>query len=103
MMGAAIATLIGYGVMAIITLPISRKLFHVPYEWSKILKIAFCAAGAMAIIYLLGETILIKLLGIAIFVAAIFILNIVPTNEMIKFTQSFRSSSSSDSKNDSHS
>ena len=80
-MGAAVATLVGYVVMALLTFPISQKLFRIHYEWWRIIKVIFSACVATTFIIILGPFILVKLLGIVIFIVIIFIINTLTNNE----------------------
>jgi O-antigen/teichoic acid export membrane protein len=43
MMGAAWATLVGYAVMIVLTLPISQRVYHIPYEYGRIAKAVLAA------------------------------------------------------------
>ena len=83
-MGAAIATLAGYITMSSLTYFISNKLFPVVYEWGRIVKITFSASVSFLFISLFGETVVLKLLGIVIFFAGIFFLNVLSPGEKEK-------------------
>jgi O-antigen/teichoic acid export membrane protein len=43
MMGAAWATLVGYAVMIILTLAISQRVYHIPYQYGRIAKVILAA------------------------------------------------------------
>ncbi|MDP2736011.1 MAG: polysaccharide biosynthesis C-terminal domain-containing protein, partial [bacterium] len=43
MMGAAWATLVGYAVMIILTLAISQRIYHIPYQYGRIAKVVLTA------------------------------------------------------------
>jgi len=43
MMGAAWATLVGYAVMIVLTLPISQRVYHIPYQYGRIAKVVLAA------------------------------------------------------------
>ena len=76
MMGAAVATLAGFSTMAVLTFFVSRRLFPVSYEWSKIFRIVICTALGLAVIFLFGQTIVAKLIGILVFVTGILVLKV---------------------------
>lgn len=71
MMGAAVATLLSYFVMAVIVYFIGRRVYPVPYETGRILKIA----GAAAIVFLLFQVVDAGPFGIAwkVFLLAAFV------------------------------
>jgi len=45
-MGAALATLVSYAVMALLAFLIVRRFYPVPYEWSRLAKLAAATAAA---------------------------------------------------------
>jgi O-antigen/teichoic acid export membrane protein len=49
MMGAAVATLAAYAVMAAVLYFVVRRMYPVPYEWGRLSKILFAAAAAFAL------------------------------------------------------
>lgn len=77
MMGAALATVGGYMTMSVMTFFISRKLFAVPYEWGKIVRIILSAVASLAVILYFGETAPVKLIGVSIFIIGILAFRIV--------------------------
>ncbi|MEE9166460.1 MAG: oligosaccharide flippase family protein [Candidatus Neomarinimicrobiota bacterium] len=84
MMGAAAATIAGYFAMSIITFFVAKRLYPVPYEWRKIVRIALPAGASMAVILFLGESIPFKLIGISIFIIGILAFRVVSTDERKK-------------------
>ena len=46
MMGAAVATMISYAVMGILTVVVTQRIYHVPYEWGRLFAVGVAAALA---------------------------------------------------------
>jgi O-antigen/teichoic acid export membrane protein len=56
LMGAAVATLLSYLVMAVMLYIIVRRIYPVPYEWGRLAKIAFAATVVIVAGLLAGST-----------------------------------------------
>lgn len=82
LMGAAVATLLSYVVMAIGIYFPSQRLYHVRYEWGKIIRLAIAAFVALSVYVLLGlepattNGVLAKLILCGAFVLLIYILRV---------------------------
>ncbi len=82
LMGAAVATLLSYVVMAIGIYFPSQRLYHVRYEWGKIIRLAIAAFVALSAFLLLGlepattNGVLAKLILCGAFVLLIYILRV---------------------------
>jgi O-antigen/teichoic acid export membrane protein len=85
--GAAFAALVSYITMASGLFYFSQKFYAVKYEYKKIIKIISLIFVTGSIYYyiwfVIGFTILTKLLMLTLFIAALFILRIVDKNEFI--------------------
>lgn len=90
MMGAAVATVVGYITMSVMTFFISRRLFPVPYEFNRLIRMALCIAVAFVVIYLFDQSLLFSLAGIATFVVGILALRVVSLEEIRKMVFLFR-------------
>ena len=80
--GAAFATLIGHGTIAIITFFISRKMFSVPYDWLKILWLITSLFLALLLVYFLNFTVTGRVLGLILFGLGIVIFRVVSIQEI---------------------
>jgi len=73
MMGAAWATVFSYAVMAGLGFTFSRRLYPIPYEWSRIIRVVAAAAGCYLLALLAPEpwlpAVAVKLLALAAFPA----------------------------------
>lgn len=65
MMGAAAATVAGYVTMTVGAFVISRRLFAVPYEWSRVVRIVISLLIAVSIVFAFGPGTLVKLASVA--------------------------------------
>jgi O-antigen/teichoic acid export membrane protein len=80
--GAAIATLLSYVVMAIGIYFPSQRLYHVDYEWGRLIRVVLAACGVVAAVFLLGLQpatafgITVKLGATALFVLLVFVLKV---------------------------
>jgi O-antigen/teichoic acid export membrane protein len=83
-MGAAVATLLSYAVMAVILYPVSRRLFAVPYEWTRIIKLALAGAAVFWAAQMPGHAGL-RLLIMLGFVPLLFVLRFFEKDELEKF------------------
>jgi O-antigen/teichoic acid export membrane protein len=87
-MGAAIATLLSYVVMAIGIYFPSQRLYHVEYEWGRLIRVMLAACIVVAAVLLLGlqpATLLgiaVKLGATALFVLLVFVLRIFDTADI---------------------
>lgn len=90
MMGAAAATVGGYVIMSSVTFFISKRLFAVPYEWNKIIRIVFSAVVSFSVISLFDETFFLKLMGILVFIFGIFVLKVLSPEEKKEIAFLFR-------------
>lgn len=90
-MGAAIATLAAYIVMAVSLFLFSQKVYKIHYEYARIFKIiGLLFATCFLYYYLLynvGLTITIKYILLAGFVASIFILRVLNLSEFLKLSK----------------
>ncbi len=90
-MGAAIATLAAYIVMAVSLFLFSQKVYKIHYEYARIFKIiGLLFATCFLYYYLLynvGLTITIKFILLAGFVASIFILRVLNLSEFLKLSK----------------
>jgi len=84
-MGAAIATLVGYIVMAFITFPVTQKLFKVPYEWGQISKIVLSSLVAIYTIINFGNSLPYKFLSVFIFLILILFMNFPLVKAKVKY------------------
>jgi O-antigen/teichoic acid export membrane protein len=86
--GAAIATLLSYVVMAIGIYFPSQRLYHVEYEWGRLIRVMLAACIIVAAVLLLGlqpATLLgiaVKLGATALFVLLVFVLKIFDTADI---------------------
>ena len=86
--GAAIATLLSYVVMAIGIYFPSQRLYHVEYEWGRLIRVMLAACIVVAAVLLLGlqpATLLgiaVKLGATALFVLLVFVLRIFDTADI---------------------
>ena len=73
--GAAWATVVGYGLMAVMGIYFGNKHYPIPYEWSRLARIAAAAALAYAVSTLAGDAwqtaIPLKLAATLVFPAAL--------------------------------
>lgn len=88
-MGAAIATLAAYMVMAITLFYFSQKYYPIPYEYGKvarILSLIFITGGIYYyLLYTIGILFIYKIVLLLGFVGMLFVLKVVDKNEIIKF------------------
>ncbi len=89
-MGAAVATLAGYIVMASITFPVTQKLFFIPYEWGRIIKLAISTGIAMFVIISFNESNVLQFIGILIFLILPFLLNTYSDEELSQIKRLFK-------------
>lgn len=86
MMGAAYATLLGYGVMAILLYILVQRIYAIPYEFPRLLKLA----GVVMVLFYLGyyfqwsQVIVFKLLVILSFPVLLLITGFFDKNELEK-------------------
>ena len=87
-MGAAIATLMSYVVMALGIYYPSQRLYHVNYEWGRIIRVS-AAAGAVVLIYLVlqlepmtASGIVVKLALTVAFILLVFALKVFDTADI---------------------
>ncbi len=89
--GAAIATLASYMVMAGGLFIFSQKFYKINYEYDKIIKIfvmIFITGGLYYLFYYsLGVTFVVKISLLLLFIGSLFILNIVEFSEVNKLTK----------------
>ncbi|MEE2876526.1 MAG: oligosaccharide flippase family protein [Candidatus Neomarinimicrobiota bacterium] len=93
MTGAAYATLAGHGAMAILTYFVSRKLFTVPYDWFKLLRLATTAVIALGVAQLLDHTLVGRFIGVASFVGGLFLMKILSLGDFKNIVSLFRKNS----------
>ena len=84
-MGSAVATLAGYITMALITFPVTQKLFKVPYEWSQIFKIVLSSIIAIYTIIHFGNSLSYKFLSVFIFLILILFMNFPLVKTKVKY------------------
>ena len=84
-MGSAVATLAGYVTMALITFPVTQKLFKVPYEWSQIFKIVLSSIIAIYTIIHFGNSLSYKFLSVLIFLILILFMNFPLVKTKVKY------------------
>ena len=84
-MGSAVATLVGYVTMALITFPVTQKLFKVPYEWSQIFKIVLSSIIAIYTIIHFGNSLSYKFLSVFIFLILILFMNFPLVKTKVKY------------------
>jgi len=65
-MGAAVATLLSYLVMAITIFVANQKIYYVPYEYGRLAFILFYLTGMLTIFYLFSPTWPLRLLIVAL-------------------------------------
>lgn len=83
MMGAAWATLIAYAWMAILTYLLTKKWYPVPYEWEKIAAVSITALAVLAVWHqFFTESMIMRLLLLAVYTASIVIFNIVSPRQL---------------------
>lgn len=88
--GAAVATTGAYFSMAVLTFFVTRRFFSVPYEWQKIVRISLSAAVAISVIYLFNGSILVKLVGISLYIVGVFTMRILSPEERKQLGLLFR-------------
>ena len=90
-MGAALATLAAYMVMAGSLFYFSQKVYEIKYEYSRIIKILsllFVTGGVYYyLLYNIGLNLPIKFLILFCFVAAVFILRVISISEFFKLSK----------------
>ena len=84
-MGSAVATLAGYVTMALITFPVTQKLFKVPYEWSQIFKIVLSSIIAIYTIIHFGNSLSYKFLSVFIFLILVLFMNFPLVKTKVKY------------------
>ncbi len=68
LLGAAYATLIAFIIMAVAIFVLNRKIYPIPYEWSRILRIIIIGLGCYLTYYFLGnDAVLVRLALTALF------------------------------------
>ena len=94
-MGAAIATLASYIVMAVTLFIVAEKFYKIDYEYAKIVKIFVLIISSGVVYYYLYDqellNIVIKFLILIGFISSIFILRIVEKREFEKILSLFKS------------
>lgn len=97
MIGAAIATLISYVVMASLVLIAAQKCYPIPYEWSRVARLTvWCLAlyGVSRLLFhntgLLWPHTALKLLFLVAFPAGVFVLRILTPGERSQITSLLR-------------
>lgn len=90
-MGAALATLAAYFVMAVGLFFFSQKFYPIDYEFGKVMKIFLLIFSSCALYYYLyynvGLNILLKLFILFAFVLTLFLLKVIEKNEFISFAK----------------
>lgn len=90
-MGAAVATLAAYMVMAYGLFYFSQKFYKIEYEFAKIARIIlllFATTGVYYYVYYnIGLIFVYKLIILAGFIGALFALNVIKKDELIKMTK----------------
>ena len=85
--GAALATLISYGAMAVGFYFVSQKHFPVNYEWRKLSKTFFLLAIIAVLFYSINffgtVELFYKIVLLMLFIGGLFGLNIIPPNEVL--------------------
>jgi len=85
MIGAAYATAVSYFVLFILGIVSSQKNMKVPYQYSKMLGIlAITGTIYICILQLFDDSILIKSLGIIVYILALYIFGIINKNDISK-------------------
>ena len=82
MFGAAFATLIGHGTIAIVTFFVARRMFPVPYDWLKILRLTTSLFFTLLSAYLLNFTIMGRVLGLILFGLGLIIFRVIYIKEI---------------------
>ncbi len=77
MMGAAWATLLSYGIEALVLFLLTRRIYPIAYQWGRLLRLVLLAAACFVSAKLAGDVILVELLAIAGFVVLLFPLRII--------------------------
>jgi len=90
-MGAAIATLASYVVMALGLYLFSQKFYPIKYEYGKVFKILTTITITCILYYYLyyeiGLTLIYKLILLAGFVGSLFVLRVVEKNEIVRLVK----------------
>ncbi len=84
MLGAAYATLIGHSTIAIITFFVSRKMFLIPYNWAKVLRLIISLSFALLPAYLFNFITIGRILSLIFFGIGIIIFQVVSIQEIKK-------------------
>ncbi|MEW5799488.1 MAG: oligosaccharide flippase family protein [Bacteroidota bacterium] len=92
-MGAAVATLIGYAMLEIVLYPIVQKFYYIEYEFARIGKLILSVAAAFVIVKVFDGSVAIKMLVFAGWVISLFVLGFFTEGEMSRMKQAFAKNS----------
>lgn len=82
--GSALASLLGYIVLAFCTFAVSQKLFNVPYEYKKVVLLFFIALVIGVPIYILQPSIFIKITAVIVYPVLLKIFGVFKKEEIGK-------------------
>ncbi|MBI2428807.1 MAG: oligosaccharide flippase family protein [Ignavibacteriales bacterium] len=88
-MGAAIATLIGYAMLEITLYPIVQKFYHIEYEFVRIGKLILSAAVAFSIIKIFDASVALKFITFGGWMISLFVIGFFTKGEMNRMRQAF--------------
>lgn len=82
--GAALATLLSYCAMAVVMYTLSQRVYPVPYEWKRLLKIAAAGAVVAGVYFTLGVNhLLLKTALFALFCLSMFAMKFFNREELV--------------------
>ncbi len=86
-MGAAVATLIGYAMLEIVLFPIVQKFYYIEYEFARIGKLVFSVAAAFLIIKIFDASVTLKMLIFIGWVISLFLIGFFTKGELSRVKQ----------------
>ncbi len=92
-MGAAIATLIGYAMLEIVLYPIVQKFYYIEYEFLRIGKLVLSVATAFILIKVFDASIAMKLLILIGWLISLLVLGFFTKGELSRAKQAFAKNS----------
>lgn len=92
-MGAAVATLIGYAMLEIVLYPIVQKFYYIEYEFARIGKLILSVGAAFVIVKVFDGSVAIKMLVFAGWVISLFVLGFFTEGEVSRIKQAFAKNS----------